>query len=170
MVGLEDGWRDDAAFDPRGDVMMKSVLVAAAVALVAGVAVAQDASQAPVFGTMDLTAGFDRGDPEQRRVRAGGPNDASHLPGICSGNVGTGPDFRINYTAGNRELIFRSVSGADTTLIIKGPDGRWYCDDDSFGDLDAEYRFVNPGSGTYLVWLGVVRMREADTTFVVSER
>ena len=150
--------------------MKTTVLMAVAAALVAGSAVAQDASQPPVFGTMNLTAGFDNGAPEQRRVRAGGPNDASHLPGVCTGNVGTGPDFRINYTAGSRELIFRSVSTADTTLVIKGPDGRWYCDDDSFGDLDAEYRFVNPSSGTYLVWLGVVRQREADTTFVVGER
>lgn len=150
--------------------MMKPLIAAVVTVLAAAPVFAQDASQPPVFGTMNLTAGFDNGAPEQRRVRAGGPNDASRLPGVCTGNVGTGPDFRINYTAGNRELIFRSVSTADTTLVIKGPDGRWHCDDDSFGDMDAEYRFVNPSSGTYLVWLGVMRMREADTTFVVGER
>ncbi len=150
--------------------MMKTLFVAAAVLMAATPALAQDASQAPVFGEATLTAGFDNGDPLQRRFRGGGPNDASRLPGVCTGNVGTPPDFRVHYTAGNRELIFRSVSTADTTLVINGPDGRWYCDDDSFGDLDAEYRFVNPQSGTYDIWIGVVRMREADTTFVVSER
>lgn len=151
--------------------MMKTLFVAAAaLTLTPPPAQAQDASQAPAFGVMTLSAGFDNGaSPEQRRVRAGGPNDASRLPGACTGNVGAPPDFRIDYTAGNRELIFRSVSTADTTLIIKGPDGRWHCDDDSFGDLDAEYRFTNAQSGSYSVWLGVVRMREADTTFVVSE-
>jgi hypothetical protein len=156
--------------------MMKTVFVAAAALAMTAAALnpapaqAQDANQAPAFGVITLSAGFDNGaSPEQRRVRAGGPNDGSRLPGACTGNIGTPPDFRIDYTAGNRQLIFRSVSGADTTLIIKGPDGRWHCDDDSFGDLDAEYRFNTPQSGAYYVWLGVVRMREADTTFVVAE-
>ena len=150
--------------------MMKTVVVAALAVLAATPALAQNASLSPVFGEATLSAGFDNGDPLQRRFRGGGPNDASRLPGSCTGNVGTAPDFRVHYTAGNRELIFRSVSGADTTLVINGPDGRWYCDDDSFGDLDAEYRFISPRSGTYDVWIGVVGMREADTTFVVSER
>ncbi|WP_242912515.1 peptidase S1 [Brevundimonas pishanensis] len=150
--------------------MMKTLIVAVAALVTAAPALAQDSSRNPAFGEATLSAGFDNGDPLQRRFRGGGPNDASRLPGSCTGNVGTPPDFRVNYTAGGRPLIFRSVSTADTTLVINGPDGRWYCDDDSFGDLDAEYRFNSPQSGVYDVWIGVVRMNEADATLVVSER
>ena len=150
--------------------MMKTVFVAVAAIMAAAPALAQDPSASPVFGETTLRAGFDDGAPFQRRFRGGGPNDASSLPGSCTGNIGTPPDFRVNYTAGSNPLIFRSVSTADTTLVINGPDGRWYCDDDSFGDLDAEYRFNRPQSGVYDVWIGVVNGREADATFVVSER
>jgi len=149
--------------------MMRPLFVAAAVLMAGTPAFAQDASQNPVFGEVTLSAGFDD-DPFQRRFRGGGPNDASRLPGACTGNVGTAPDFRVTYTAGSAPLIFRSVSLADTTLVINGPDGRWYCDDDSFGNLDAEYRFNRPQSGVYDIWIGVVNGREADATFVVTER
>ena len=150
--------------------MMKSLIVAAVAVMAAAPALAQDASQDPVFGQATLAAGFDDGAPLQRRFRGGGPNDASHLPGACTGNVGTPPDFRVTYSAGGQPLIFRSVSGADTALVINGPDGRWYCDDDSFGDLDAEYRFDRPQSGVYDIWIAVINGREADATLVVSER
>jgi hypothetical protein len=122
-----------------------------------------------VFGSVTLNAGFDD-DPFQRRFRGGGPNDASHLPGPCTGNVGTPPDFRLTYNAGSAPLVVRSVSTADTTLVINGPDGRWYCDDDSFGDLDAEVRFNRPQSGVYDIWIGVVNRTEADATLVITER
>ncbi len=151
--------------------MLKTLFVSAAalIAAAAAPACAQDSSQNPVFGQVTLSAGFDD-DPLQRRFRGGGPNEASRLPGSCTGNVGTPPDFRVTYTAGSAPLIFRSISTADTTLVINGPDGRWYCDDDSFGDLDAEVRFNRPQSGVYDIWIGVVGRTEADATFVVTER
>ncbi|MNS07669.1 hypothetical protein D3C72_391180 [compost metagenome] len=149
--------------------MMKTLLAAAVTLMAAAPAMAQDASQSPAFGSVTLSAGFDD-DPLQRRFRGGGPNNAARLPGACTGNVGTPPDFRVTYTAGSAPLIFRSVSTVDTTLVINGPDGRWYCDDDSFGDLDAEYRFNRPQSGVYDIWIGVVGRSEADATLVVTER
>jgi hypothetical protein len=60
----------------------------------------------------------------------------------------------VTYSAGSLPLVFRTMSGADTTLIINGPDGQWYCDDDSFGDGDAQVRFNRPQSGTYDIWVG----------------
>jgi hypothetical protein len=116
-----------------------------------------------------LSAGFDY-DPLQRRFRGGGPNNAARLPGACTANVGTAPDFRVTCAAGGAPLIFRSVSTVDTTLVINGPDGRWYCDEDSFGDLDAEVRFNRPQSGAYDIWIGVVGRNEADAMLVVTER
>jgi hypothetical protein len=150
--------------------MMKTLFLAAVALMAAAPAFAQDASRAPVFGEATLRAGFDNNDPLQRRFRGGGPNDASRLPGVCTGNVGTVPDFRIHYTAGGQPLIFRSVSTVDTALVINGPDGSWHCDDDGFGDLDAQYRFNRPQSGVYDVWIAVIGRTEADATLVVSER
>jgi hypothetical protein len=154
---------------------MKKTLLAVAAAVMAAApafapAMAQDASQPPVFGSTELTAGFDRADGHQRRFRAGGPNDAGRLPGRCTGNVGTPPDYNFTYTAGSHPLVISSHSMADTALVILAPDGRWHCDDDSFGDLDAEYRFDRPQSGTYKVWVAVVNMREADATLAIRER
>lgn len=150
--------------------MKKTLFIAAFAVLMSTPVFAQDASQSPVFGQATLSAGFDDGDPLQRRFRGGGPNDASRLPGACTGNVGTAPDFRVNYTAGAQPLIIRSLSTVDTALVINAPDGSWHCDDDSFGDLDAEYRFNRPQSGVYDIWVAVIGRREADATLVVSER
>ncbi len=71
------------------------------------------------------------------------------------GHISEAPDFRVSYTAGSLPLAFRTVSTSDTTLIINGPDGSWSCDDDSFGDGDAQVVFRQPRSGVYDVWIGV---------------
>ena len=42
------------------------------------------------------------------------------------------PDYRLNYQAGgNWPLHIFAQSDSDTTLAVNGPDGTWYCDDDS---------------------------------------
>ncbi|HAJ03763.1 MAG TPA: peptidase S1, partial [Brevundimonas sp.] len=71
------------------------------------------------------------------------------------GNIGDAPDFRLSFSGnGAMPLFIRTISGSDTTLIINGPDGQWYCDDDSFGDGDAQVRFGRPQSGVYDIWVG----------------
>lgn len=116
-------------------------------------AAAQDAGLTANFGEISLSAGFTP-DPYRVQVTAGGSVDGSRLPGSCVGNISAPPDFEVTYSAGGLPLVFRTLSNVDTTLIINGPDGRWYCDDDSFGDCDAEVRFNSPQSGTYDVWVG----------------
>ena len=61
------------------------------------------------------------------------------------------------------------LSSTDTTLIINGPDGRWYCDDDSWGDGDAEVRFNKPSSGTYDIWIGTFNGGTASAALLITE-
>lgn len=135
---------------------MKSVAIAAAalsLLAVAAPAAAQNASQTATYGEIRLNAGFTP-DPYTVNIAAGGSIDGSRLPGSCTGFVASAPDFEVTYSAGSFPLVFRTRSGTDTTLIINGPDGQWYCDDDSYGNGDAEVRFNRPQSGTYDVWVG----------------
>lgn len=140
-----------------------------AATLMAPAAIAQNTSASPTFGQVRLSAGFPN-DPYRVDVVAGGSVDGSGLPGACVGEIGDAPDYRVTYTGGKGSdpLFFRTLSSEDTTLIINGPDGRWYCDDDSYGDLDAEVRFSNPQSGVYDIWVGAFD-GNPDATLIITE-
>lgn len=135
---------------------------------VAGTATAQDASLTANFGEISLRSGFTP-DPYRVAVTAGGNVDGSRLPGSCVGNISRAPDFELTYSAGGLPLVFRTMSRSDTTLIINGPDGSWSCDDDSYGDGDAEVRFNRPQSGTYDVWVGTFGGSTASATLLITE-
>ena len=145
-------------------MLMKTVISAIAMASatlalsVAGgpSASAQNASATPNFGSARLSAGFSP-DPHTVRVVAGGSIDAydeTPLPTACVGKISSAPDYRVTYSAGAFPLVFRTVASEDTTLVINGPDGEWSCDDDSYGDGDAQVVFRKPQSGVYDVWVG----------------
>ncbi|MFM6853021.1 MAG: hypothetical protein ACKOUM_02955 [Sphingopyxis sp.] len=142
-------------------------VVGATIAAIAP-AMAQNASLRAHSGTVTLNAGFTP-DPYTVNVTAGGSVNGANLPGSCTGMISDAPDFELTYHAGSFPLAFRSISSADTTLIINGPDGQWYCDDDSFGDGDAQVIFRNPRSGTYDVWVGTFGGGTASTTLQVTE-
>lgn len=141
--------------------------LAAALAF-AGGAHAQDPSLRANFGEVSLSAGFTP-DPYTVSLTAGGSIDGARLPGACVGHISAAPDFQLTYEAGGFPLVFRTLSAQDTTLIINGPDGRWHCDDDSYGDGDAMVRFNRPQSGVYDVWVGVFGGGTAAATLQVTE-
>ena len=117
-------------------------------------AVAQDWSLNPTYGSVNLTNGF-APDPHRVRLSSGGPIDASSsIGGNCRGFVADAPDYRVNYTAGSWPLIFNVESGSDTTLVVNGPDGRWYCDDDGGDGLNPRFEWGSPPSGQYDVYVG----------------
>lgn len=148
--------------------MKKTLLLAAAAAsFLATPVLAQSAHMTANYGEIHLSAGFTP-DPYNVEMHAGGGSSANHLPGACVGNISEAPDFEITYDAGSLPLVFRTLSRADTTLVINGPDGRWYCDDDSYGDGDAEVRFGRPQSGTYDIWVGVFG-ETAPATLIITE-
>ena len=123
-------------------------------------AMAQDIGRTPISGTVNLDAGFTP-DPKIVSVTSGGRHDTSQsIGGACTGFVSGAPDVRVNYnTASTMPLIFSVTADGDTTLVINGPDGRWYCNDDTNG-LDPQVRFDNPNTGRYEVWIGTFGGRE----------
>lgn len=148
-----------------------SALALAAVAVAPGVSAGQTASRTANFGEVYLSAGFTP-DPHTVDLTAGGSIDAytdTDLPGACVGNISDAPDYEVTYSAGSLPLVFRTLSSTDTTLIINAPNGSWYCDDDSWGDGDAEVRFNKPHSGTYDIWIGTFGGGTASARLIVTE-
>src|ERR1700754_604375 len=130
------------------------LLVAAAAATISTAAVAQpDFNRPPSFGTIELSSGFDD-DPRVIDVTAGGRLNAATIDSSCVGSVANSPDVRLMYEAGELPLIISAASEADTTLVINGPDGSWYCDDDSGEGSNPSVRFADPQSGRYDIYVG----------------
>ena len=127
---------------------------AAALALAAGPAAAQDFTLDPTFGWINLVTGYVP-DPAVVPLIAGGDIDASSLGNGCLGYIANAPDFRVNYEAGTDfPLIISAVSEADTTLVVNAADGTWHCNDDTDG-LNPAVTFATPTSGQYDIWVGV---------------
>ena len=148
-----------------------SALALAAVLAAPAAAVAQNARLTANYGEIRLNVGFTP-DPYRVDLTAGGSIDAytdTNLPGACVGDISNAPDYEVTYSAGSLPLVFRTRSSTDTTLIINGPDGRWYCDDDSWGDGDAEVRFNKPSSGTYDIWIGTFNGGTASAALLITE-
>lgn len=115
---------------------------------------AVDPFEAANYGTVTLSAGFTP-DPRRISMRAGGTIDAQNIASHCRGFVTRAPDVELSYSAGSLPLILSVESSSDTTLVVNGPDGRWYCDDDGGnGSLNPALHITNPMSGTYDVWVG----------------
>ncbi len=141
---------------------------AAVIVAFAGVAAAQDINGPPTYGTFNLQAGFEP-DPAFQDVVAGGRTDASAISG-CRGMIATNPDVRIIYSSGQYPLTIWAESSIDTTLVINAPDGTWYCDDDSAGNLNPALRFARPQSGRYEIWVGTYNGGNGNARVWVSER
>lgn len=134
--------------------MLRTALTAAAaVASLAGTALAQDFSATPSYGSVSLNSGFTP-DPYTVNLQSGGSIDAqASLGGSCRGYIANAPDFSVNYSAGSLPLIISVNSGADTALVINDPNGNWYCDDDGGEGLNPSLRFNSPRSGRYDIWV-----------------
>ncbi|WP_426036812.1 peptidase S1 [Brevundimonas sp. DC300-4] len=149
---------------------MRTVLLASAIAAAlmaaATSAVAQNPSAAATSGATRARAGFTP-DPIRVSIYSGGSIDASRLRGSCVGMIASAPDYEFTYTAGSFPLSFGVVSNGDTSLVINGPDGRWYCNDDAQG-LNPIVNFSRPRSGAYDVWVGAVG-EASSSTLLISE-
>jgi hypothetical protein len=109
----------------------------------------------PTFGSVQLTAGFTP-DPHTVVLNAGGTIDASvAVDSTCRGYVAEAPDYDVYYDSGTWPLYFSVTADRDTTLVLRAPDGQWYCDDDDGDGLNPQIVFDNPQSGLYDVWVGV---------------
>ncbi len=106
----------------------------------------------PTYGALTLRTGF-KPDPVTVAVHAGGPLDATMLGEGCAGVIADAPSVRLAFTAGAHPLSISVRGQADTTLAIRGPDGRFTCNDDSDG-LNPRVTYQRPRSGRYDVWVG----------------
>ena len=111
------------------------------------------------YGTLLVQAGRM---PEGHRVAgiAGGPLDVAAVLDGCRGWVSHAPDYRIRWTGRAASLGFRfaptgtAASTDDTTLTVRTPGGRWFCDDDSAAGTDPMIIIDDPRPGNYTVWAG----------------
>lgn len=140
---------------------MKSLFLTAG-----AVALALCASSASAQQTVNLSAGF-LPDPHRVNVVSGGGNDASDLSSSCVGAVADSPDVVVNFRSQGGALSFSVASSGDTSLVINGPDGRWYCNDDTNG-LNPVLTWGSAPSGQYDVWVGAVG-QPASGTLLISE-
>lgn len=133
-----------------------------------GAAAGIDVGAAPVYGDVNLTAGFTP-DPYTVSVTPGGSNEASSVNASCTGQVGSAPDVDLYYTPGSLPLYIYVESNDDTTLLINTPDGEWICDDDSGSGLNPGISFKAPGSGLYDIWIGRFGDAGGSATLNISE-
>ncbi len=160
---------------PQGVQMANFLQKMAAAAALAFVAVtpaaAQDWQLDPNFGTVTLISGFEP-DPYSVNLIAGGDlNVANNISG-CLGWITRQPDYRLHWQAGNLglPLVISVTSNADTTLVINGPDTRWYCDDDGGNvGLNPSVTFTSPASGQYDIWVGTYAPGNAPAQLSISE-
>jgi hypothetical protein len=126
-------------------------------------------SRSGAYGQVTLNSGFEP-DPHSVTLTAGGTEDASSLSGDCVGMIAQRADFTLRYRqASSLPLIISATSEADTTLAIRAPDGRWYCDDDSGGSLNPMVRFDTPRNGRYQIWVGTYGADSAPAVLHISE-
>jgi hypothetical protein len=106
-------------------------------------------------------------------VDAGGRVDASEaVDDFCWGYVADGPDYSVEYSAGEFSLYFSATSDADTTMVVRDPGGEWHCNDDGLGwGLNPQIVFDQPASGRYDIWVGTYGERSdyPEATLAVSE-
>lgn len=80
-----------------------------------------------------------------------GVEPASARSSYCSGSIPAAPSYTLEVT-GETNLYISASSGDDLVMLIEGPDGQIYCNDD--------YDGLNPGiaqyfsAGTYQVYIG----------------
>jgi len=109
---------------------------------------------APAIDGIPLATGF-MPDPSLVRGQAGGPVEGRALaPSVplCRGWVPATPQHTITLTTAFTRLRVIVNAQADTTLLIRGPDGQYRCADDNDG--------LNPvvegafAPGTYQIYVG----------------
>lgn len=108
----------------------------------------------PVNGTFSLSPGFT---DHSARIDAGGSQQVNAVGGLgpnCTGYVNpNGPGVRIELTGTLPELVLASCANTDTTLIVRGPDGTWHCNDDAEG-TNPVVRVPRAAAGTWDVFAG----------------
>lgn len=110
----------------------------------------------PTFGNVTLSSGFSP-DPYLQHLLAGGLLEASSAGQGCAGHVAEAPDFQVYYQGVGAPLSFTVDSQSDTSLLINGPDGQWYCDDNGAGGINPSLVWGSPPQGRYDIYVGTIQ-------------
>ena len=137
----------------------------ACAALCASMAVSP--AMAQTYGEARLAPGFSP-NPLLVDLVAGGPAEAERFGTSCVGHVAEAPDFALDW-AGGSDLSIVVVSDADTTLVVIGPDGQVWCDDDSGGDVNPGVRLNGAPAGRYQIWVGSYAAENAAARLWIGE-
>ncbi|MEQ8441029.1 MAG: hypothetical protein RIM33_10460 [Alphaproteobacteria bacterium] len=128
-----------------------------------------DWTQPARYGSINLQAGF-QPDPYNIQVQSGGNGQSNHLGPGCVGEIDfSKPDVTLYYSAGQYQMSIAAQAAADITLVIRAPNGSFYCNDDYQGTNPAVV-FGNPQSGEYDIWVGTYGGGIRDATLMVTER
>lgn len=108
-------------------------------------------------GSVTLESGFER-DPYHVSMVGGGGVDVDQLErgSECTGWIADVPGFRLSWSGESTRLRFFFVpaeTGADASLIVSDPEGRWLCSDD-YGGLNPLVEIEGPDAGPYEFWVG----------------
>lgn len=119
--------------------------------------VALDHERNPTFGTVSLVGGF-AADPHTVSVVSGGSiNAQDSLGSSCRGYVSAAPTVRLEWsgTASRLRVFFVANDYGDATLVIRDPQGQWFCNDDSpYGTLNPLIELTSLQPGRYAIWVG----------------
>lgn len=150
---------------------MKTAIVAAAFAAVAGAA-----SACPDY-TLWAPEVIEAPSNNERialSVVAGGSNDLRYCSNLryssSTGYAATRPDFSLTGyrpRAGER-LTFETTGTCDTTLLVNTGARNWYFDDDDGEGNGARIVLNRPSQGIFDVWVGTYDSRTCDAGLVVS--
>ena len=161
-------------------IVLLSLLVIVAMLALVSVSAQDDAElqpdEEPTFGTVPMVSGFVP-DPWIETVLAGGSINAATIEGGdgCLGNIAAVPDVNIEWLEpGTSPIRVFFVSDDDTTLVIRDPEGNFFCNDDSGlavdRPLDPVIQLDEPIVGTYNIWVGTYLQDElADGYLMITE-
>ncbi len=150
---------------------MLALVLLAVMAAAAPAVACPDYRGDPTFGQITLKQGFEP-DPYRRNVVAGGGFSLSNCGFTDIGWVAVNPDFDLYYETNNNNypLTIAVESTVDTILLVNGPDGTWYYDDDGGVGAGALIRIANPISGLYDIWIGTYEANNnTDGVLVITE-
>jgi hypothetical protein len=86
-------------------------------------------------------------------VQAGGSVLNPVEGGACQGFVTADPTAAVEAQAGEELTIMASAEEADLTMVVRTPDGQWYCSDDAEGS-NPMVGVTAETAGTVSIWVG----------------
>jgi len=125
----------------------------------------------PLYHEISLDTDF-MPDPHVLELEAGGGRTVG-MKG-CEGYVNfAAPDANLTYTNGlGYPLSFYAQSNDDVTLLIRTPNGDWFCESNTGRMENALVIFNSPPPGTYHIWVGLRHQAETypEATVSISEK